>query len=331
MEIRRIQTTAGGTYIVTLPRSAVEQLGLSKGDMVSVHMDDGKLVLTPAVARTPRQTKIVRIEDFPDPKMLELAIVNLYIGGHDVAEIVSDRPIGLSQKKSIRTAAEGLMGIEILEDYSSRVVLQTLVDPSKFELDDLLAKFSSICRAILNDSLISITTGDRALASDAYERGVESTRLYRLMMRICFQALRNIRVRESIKVGSLTSLVVRIIAVRELGRIAYYSMRVAERTGELGSKLPDEILSSTSAMGEIVLDMLEKSVQSLLECNPSLASQVIDRMAEVREHYSNIFRMIIRRPEKEAYTLGLIIRAFRSVAGYAVALADDAILESFSR
>jgi phosphate uptake regulator len=330
MEIRRLQTTVGGTYLVTLPRDLVSRLGLRRGDMLSIHLEDDRLVMVPAVGRAPRQSRAIRIEDFPDPKMLELAIVNSYIVGHDIAEIVSSSSMKLNQKKSVRIATEGLMGVEIIEDYSDRVVLQTLVDPSKFEVDMLLTRFSTICRAILEDAVKSLMDGDRALASDAYERGLESIRLYRLVMRICFQALRNVRVREAVKISDLTILVVRIIAVRELGRIAYYSMKVAERVAEMSFDIPGEIVKAVSEMAGIVLEMQEKSLRALQEHNPSLASEVIDRMGEVREKYAQAFRLIIKRPEKEAYLLGLVIRAVRAVAGYAVALADDAILEAFS-
>ncbi|MEM1944329.1 MAG: PhoU domain-containing protein, partial [Nitrososphaerota archaeon] len=250
---------------------------------------------------------------------------------HDLAEIVSNGSMRLNQKKSIRTATDGLMGVEIIEDYSDRVVLQTLVDPSKFEVNSLLIKFSTICRAVLDDALKSLEVGDRSLASDAFERGLESTRLYRLMMRICFQALRNIRVRDAVKVPDLTSLVVRIIAVREMGRIAYYSMKVAERVAELDTGVHGEIVDGLSDMGHVVVEMQEKAIKALVEHDPSMASEVIDRMSEVRELYERLYRIIIRRPEREAYILGLIIRAVRAVAGYAVALADDAILEAFSR
>ncbi|MEM4297292.1 MAG: PhoU domain-containing protein [Nitrososphaerota archaeon] len=331
MDVRKLQTTVGGTYVVTLPRELVSSLGLSRGDMLSVHLENDRIVLAPTVIKPPSQSRTIRIEDFPDPKMLELAIVNLYIMGHDLAEIVSNGSMRLNQKKSIRTATDGLMGVEIIEDYSDRVVLQTLVDPSKFEVNSLLIKFSTICRAVLDDALKSLEVGDRSLASDAFERGLESTRLYRLMMRICFQALRNIRVRDDVKVPDLTSLVVRIIAVREMGRIAYYSMKVAERVAELDTGVHGEIVDGLSDMGHVVVEMQEKAIKALVEHDPSMASEVIDRMSEVRELYERLYRIIIRRPEREAYILGLIIRAVRAVAGYAVALADDAILEAFSR
>ena len=42
---RKLQTTAGGTYIVTLPKEWVEKLRLKKGDLVSTEMEEDSLVI----------------------------------------------------------------------------------------------------------------------------------------------------------------------------------------------------------------------------------------------------------------------------------------------
>ncbi|MCS7129424.1 MAG: hypothetical protein NZ919_02140, partial [Candidatus Caldarchaeum sp.] len=214
--------------------------------------------------------------------------------------------------------------------YADRIVLQSLVDPSKFEVDLLLDRFTNLSRAVLRDAVNALHAGDKTLAHDAYERGAELTRLYRLMMRICFQALRSSAVRETVKVKDTQSLAVRIIAVRELGRVAYYCMKIAERVEEL-ERSEGEVAALIKEMAEKTDKMLDDSLKALIKHDLLLASSVIDSMDDVRTLYAKAFRAVIKRPEKEAHTLGLIIRAIRAVAGYSVALADDAILEIFSK
>ncbi|MEM1945908.1 MAG: phosphate uptake regulator PhoU [Candidatus Caldarchaeum sp.] len=330
MFVRTIQTTAGGTYIVTIPKQFVKSLGLDKKHVVKVELEDDRIVLLPAAPRPTVVSKTIKIADFKDPKLLSLAIVNFYIMGHDVAQVVSDGKMSLAHKKSVREAVENLVGVEIVEDYADRIVLQSLVDPSKFQVDALLERFTHLSRAVLRDAVNALRSGDRMLARDAYERGAELTRLYRLMMRICFQALRSSAVREAVKVKDVSSLVVRIVAVRELGRVAYYCMKIAERVEEVG-ETNSEIAELVSEMGEKVDKMLDDSLKALLKDDLALASSVIDSMDTVRELYAKAFSKVIKRPEKEAQVLGLIIRAIRAVAGYGVALADDAILEIFSK
>jgi phosphate uptake regulator len=329
MHIRNIQRTVGGTYMVTIPKEFVRTLGLDSGRAVKVELEEDRIVILPTEPRQSIVSKVIKTSEFKDPKLLSLAIVNLYIMGYDVAEIVSDEGImSPAHKKAVREAVENMIGVEIVEDYADRVLLQSLVDPSKFEVDALLQRFTQLSRAVLRDAVKALLSADRALAHDAYERGAELTRLYRLMMRICFQALRSSHVRELVKVRDTPSLVVRIVAVRELGRVAYYCMKSAERVEELGST-EGELAETIAEMAEIVDKMLEQALNSLLRHDLELASSVIDLMDRVRELYAKAFKKIIRRPEREAHVLGLIIRAIRAVAGYGVALADDAILEIF--
>lgn len=331
MHIRNIQRTAGGTYMVTIPKQFVKNLGLDSGRAVKVELEEDKIVIHPTEPRQSIVSKVIKTSEFKDPKLLSLAIVNLYIMGYDVAEIVSESGImSPTHKKAVREAVENMIGVEIVEDYADRFYLQSLVDPSKFEVDALLSRFTQLSRAVLRDAIKALIDADQTLANDAYERGAELTRLYRLMMRICFQALRSSHVRELVKVRDIPSLVVRIVAVRELGRVAYYCMKTAERVLELGSTEKD-LAEAISEMATIVDVMLEQALNSLLRHDLELASSVIDSMDKVRDLYTKIFRKIIRRPEKEAHVLGLIIRAIRAVAGYGVALADDAILEIFSK
>uniref|UniRef100_A0A7C4I349 Phosphate uptake regulator PhoU n=1 Tax=Caldiarchaeum subterraneum TaxID=311458 RepID=A0A7C4I349_CALS0 len=330
MLMRTIQKTAGGTYIVSLPKQIVKTLGLDKRHVVRVTVEDDRIVLTPATVRQTVQSKRIDTSDLRDPKLLGLAIVNSYIMGHDVAEVVSEGKMNPLLKKAVREAVENMIGVEIVEDYADRVVLQTFIDPTKFELDKLLEKFTQFSRAVMRDAAKALRIGDKTLAHDAYERGFELTKHYRLLMRVCFQALHSTVVREAVKVRDTSGLVVRIIAVRELGRVAYYCMRMAERVEEIG-RVEDELAATIEEMVSLVDKMLDDALTALLKHDLSLASTVIDRMENVRTLYTKAFRHIIRKPEKEANILGLIIRAVRAIAGYGVALADDAILEIFSR
>ncbi|MEM0384008.1 MAG: phosphate uptake regulator PhoU [Candidatus Caldarchaeum sp.] len=330
MFVRTIQTTAGGTYMVTLPKQFVKSLGLEKKHVVRVELEDDRIVLTPTTPRQSILSKTIKITDFKDPKLLGLAIVNFYIMGHDVAQVVANGKMSLAHKRSVRESVENLVGVEIVEDYADRVVLQSLVDPSKFEVDQLLERFTQLSRAVLRDAVNALQVGDKTLAHDAYERGAELIRLYRLMMRVCFQALRSSAVREMVKVKDAPSLAVRIIAVRELGRVAYYCMKIAERVEEL-ERCEGEIAAVVREMAEKTDRMLDDSLKALLRHDLLLASSVIDGMDNVRTLYSRVFKLLLKKPEKEAHTLGLVIRAIRAVAGYGVALADDAILEIFSK
>jgi len=331
MEVRKLQTTAGGTFIVTIPREWAERLKLSKGDLVSIELEENDLVMSPTKSRMGAQSRSLGIDQFKDQRLLELCITASYIQGHDITEIVSKGKMAPEQKRWIRQAVESLIGVEIAEDYASQVVLQNLVDPTKFDLNKSLERFSTTAKAVFSDAIRALAENDRALAQDAYERGDESTRLYRLLMRLALQAAVDKSLRAQMNLPNVSSVIVRIIAIRELGRIAYYAMRIAQHVGEIEKRLDEETISIIQKMTRTTLEMQDQAISALLNRNLALAPSVIDKMAQVRRLYETAHASMLKIVgEKSLLAFSLIIRDIRAIAGYTVALADDAVLGVFA-
>jgi AbrB family looped-hinge helix DNA binding protein len=331
MEVRKLQTTAAGTFIVTIPKDWAEKLTLRKGDLVSIELEENDIILSPTRSRVGAQSRSLEIEQFKDQRLLELCITASYIQGHDITEVVSKGKMVPEQKLWIRQAVESLIGVEIAEDFANQVVLQNLVDPSKFDLNRVLERFSTTSRAVFQDAIRAFAENDRALAQDAFERGDESTRLYRLLMRLALQAAADKRLRAQMNLSNISSVVVRIIAIRELGRIAYYAMRIAQHVGELQKRLDSDAIALIQRMTKATLEMQEQATSALINKDLTLASSIIDRMAQVRKLYETAHSFVSKEAnDKTALTLSLIIRDIRAIAGYAVALADDAVLGVFA-
>jgi phosphate uptake regulator len=330
MEVRKLQTTAAGTFIVTIPKDWAGKLKLGKGDHVSVELEENDIVITPTTARPISQTRSLEIDDFKDQKLLELCITSSYIQGHDITEIVSKDKILPDQKRWIRHAVEGLIGVEIAEDYANRMVLQNLVEPSRFEMDKLLERFSATSEAVFQDAIKAFIENDLTLAQDAFERGEESTKVYRLLMRLALLAGKNKKIRDEMKLGDFSTVATKIIAIRELGRIAYYAMRIAQHVGEIEKKLEDNIVAIIQRMTKITIEMQQQAALALLKKDLTLATSVIERMSQVRKLYESAHAMSIKQSERTSLSLSLIIRDIRAIAGYAIALADDAVLGVFA-
>jgi phosphate uptake regulator len=131
------------------------------------------------------------------------------------------------------------------------------------------------------------------------------------------------------KIPDVSSVVIRIIAIRELGRMAYYAMRIAQHVGEIEKKLDDQINSTIQKMTKVSVEMQDQSLDALLKKDLATASTIIDRMVQVRKLYDQAAPLVGKNSERAALALSLIIRDIRAFAGYAVALADDAVLGVF--
>jgi phosphate uptake regulator len=337
-EVRKVQANAAGSFIITIPKEWARKSGLRKGDTIAIEMEEeGSFRILQQQSRSSKtqliHTKSLRIEDFPSQKLLSMCIVASYIQGHDVTEITSTSPMRTEQKKWVRNAVEGLIGVEISEDYSDKVVLQNLIDPSKFEIDKVLMRFSIVIAAIYRDALRALTTGNFDLAADAYERGEEGEKLYRLLMRQAIQAARSRTVREGMGLPEIGDVIVRALAVRELGRLSYYGMRIAQHVEELSSqKIPKAIMSYLSQLEEVCFQMQTQAIEALLKRDLILSAKVMDTMEKVRDIHNRAMVMISKETtdDKVILPLQLVLRDLRALAAYAVAIADDAVLSLFS-
>ncbi len=329
MEVRKVQSTALGTFLVTIPKEWVSQMGLTKGGHVSLELEGTDVVVSPVNKRPSTQLRPLDIDRVKDHKMLELSIGSSYVQGHDITEVVSKDKILPEQKRWIREAVDNLVGVEVAEEYSNRVVLQNLVDPRMFDLDKTMRKFSESFVAVLRDAVNGLATHDSVLAQDAFERGNKSTKLYRLLMRLSLQILRNRKLRDEMKVYSVDDVVMRIMAIKDLGRSAYYSYRTAQHATEIGGEVELPAIRAVKKMAAATASMQEQAFDAFIKQDLTTASSVIDQMDEIRELYQTLHSMSLRGGPVGSLPFSLVVRDIRGIAAYAVALADDAVLSSF--
>jgi phosphate uptake regulator len=327
--VRKVQSTAGGAFLITIPKDWVSKMGVEEGGHVHMELEEEDLVVSPVNKRQMAQSRPLDIDRIRDRKMLELSIGASYMQGHDFTEIISKDKILPEQKHWIRETVDNLIGVEVAEEYAGKVVLQNLVDPKNFDVDVQMKKFNESSLAVLNDAVVGFVKGDLELAQDAYERGLQSTRVYKLLIRLLLQILGNRKLRGELKVYDVTGLLARILAVKDLGRCAYYAYRVAQHVTEIDSRVEHEILVTIQKMAKTTMGMQEEAFEAFVKKDLDRASVVIDRMEEVRKHYEEIFATA-PAGLMASLPFSLIVRDIRGVAGYAVALADDAVLASFS-
>lgn len=79
MEVRKLQTTAAGTFIVTLPKEWTQNLGLKKGDLVNIELEDHDIVISATNAKQDTQSKSMSIDEFREQKLLELCVTASYL------------------------------------------------------------------------------------------------------------------------------------------------------------------------------------------------------------------------------------------------------------
>jgi AbrB family looped-hinge helix DNA binding protein len=152
---RRVLKAGHSSIAVTLPKPWAEAMNLRPGDLIVFDQnDDGTLYLKPApapgdaVAGAPF---LVQARSFDTPGVLHRLIVGAYRVGHDAIEIRTDLPIAAERLEELHTAARGLLGVSVVSQEPTRVVLQNFIDPSKYGLPQLVQRQKMILVAFLEE------------------------------------------------------------------------------------------------------------------------------------------------------------------------------------
>ncbi|RLI09159.1 PhoU family transcriptional regulator, partial [Candidatus Bathyarchaeota archaeon] len=148
-DVRKIQVTGGSTYIVSLPKSWVEQMGLRRGSTVNVvQMDDLTLCIQPKGARTDERARraVITVSDSVSPESLVRRVVSAYLIGYNIIQIRNpSKRIDLVQRYTVKDfTRKKLVGTEILSDLPRELTLQVLLSYAELSVKDALRRMSII-------------------------------------------------------------------------------------------------------------------------------------------------------------------------------------------
>ncbi len=190
---RRVLKAGHSSIAVTLPKPWAEAMNLRPGDLIVFDQnDDGTLYLKPAPtpgAVASSAPYLVQARSFDTPGVLERLVVGAYRVGHDAIEIRTEEPLAPERSEELLQAARGLLGVSVVAQEPTRVVLQNFIDPSKYGLPQLVQRMKMILVAFLEES-------EGVLAQRARSRRLtglaeESKKVLALLVRQLFLASRD--------------------------------------------------------------------------------------------------------------------------------------------
>lgn len=284
-ELRRVQRTTSGTFFVSLPKSWAQRCNLKRGAVVGISEGaNGKLVID-AKYGSELLPKTVILEPGP---LLGREIVANYLLGVDVIRVQGRERIGFEVREAVKSAVSGLIGLEIVEEDKSGIVLQCLLEPSGFPPEKILRRAYAIAAGMHRDVVNAFVEGEIQLAKSVIARDNESNRLYFLLVRILRTVIQNPSLSEKLGVGPIECLDYRLVAslVEAMGDEC---VRMAQKTVELKGAKPDKELGKlfTDFQG-ICFDAHEKALTAFLTADIDLAEKVRDMRKIVEKEFACI-------------------------------------------
>lgn len=317
--VRKVQRTPGGTFFVCVPKRWAVDHGLRSGSIVAVgETADGKLLIDPeyGVAPSPR---VATLRSGP---LLSREIIGNYLLGFDIIRIEPSNRAGFEVRAAVKSTVDRLVGLEIVEEDSSSIVLQCLLEPSGFPPEKILRRSYAIAAGMHRDVVRSFVEGNVALAKSVVARDEEGNRLYFLLVRILRTIVQNPGLSGKLGITSIECLDYRLVASL-VEAIGDECVRVAQKTIELkGVKLGGELKRLLLDFHSCCFAAQENALSAFLIGNVLLAEGVREMQVEIEKAFAGI-EEVARAQSLDVVPLVLAVASFlRQMYEHSVDIAD---------
>lgn len=285
MELRKIQRTSGGTFFVCLPKDWAERNRLDRGSIVSVtETADGNLVIN-SKYNTERSLQVAMIKP---SSFLDRVIIEKYLLGYDIIQVQAKDRISLPDRERVKQASSSLVGLEIVEEDHSKIVMQCLLEPSTFPPQKILRRAYSIVSGVHRDALTALLEGDLQLAKNVVARDNEVNRLYFLLVRVLRTVIQNPGLSEKFGILPIDCLDYRL-AASLVEAIGDHAASIGETTKKLGgAEIPDELSNLISQLHKIAYESHENAINAVFSHDVSVAESVRSEREQVKMLFNEI-------------------------------------------
>jgi phosphate uptake regulator len=245
---------------------------------------DGKLLVNPEYGVVPSPRAVTLKAGL----YLSREIIAKYLLGFDIIRVESKERISFEIRETVKAAVSRLVGLEIVEEDYSSIVLQCLLEPSGFPPEKILRRGYALAAGMHRDGVNALVDGDLNLAKSIMVRDDEVNRLYFLLVRILRTVIQNPGLSENLGVRPIDCLDYRLAAslVEALGDEC---VGIASKAVELkGAKLSKDLKKILVDFHNVCYEAHENAVKAFLAGDIVLAEDVRKAREKVEIAFTEI-------------------------------------------
>jgi phosphate uptake regulator len=335
MESRKIQKVGAATLTISLPKNWVTQRRLKRGDPVFLVEDGEALKVLASQDATERRRSamefLVDADLCDEPGMLERVIVGNYVLGREKITVRSASRLRSEHLDEVRGAMRRLMGIGILDETPSHVVLHCSIDPANYPLEALIKRLYNLGSTMLSEALEALKTSDATLAEDAIKREDDADMMYWLILRLLLSAQLDDALVE--RLGLRTRLEIagdRAIA-RDLEIAADHAHEIAVQVRDVlrnEIEIPDSIMDAFAGLVDLIGQTFAHALGALLSRDLKAANAALDLSKDLEKREQDIVKLLLResrrqRTKEPSFLLPVsgILRSMGQIGGYGRSIA----------
>ena len=327
-ETRKIQFTGKSSYIVSLPKKWVEDIGLKPGErVVIIRQGNSLLQIAPARKQLTKTTKEATIEISRDDERSKpiRKLIALYLLGFNVINVrAKDGRLTTDQRDAVKdTVRKVLMGTEITADSTDGMTIQVLINIVELSVDAAFKRMLLIAKSMLKDAMLALQESNLDLAKEVIKSDDEVDRFSFYIIRQLKIAIQNEHLLADMGLVSPRDCLGYRLIVKSIERVADHTVNIAEDFVEMEESVGKEVLNKITDMSNFALEVLDDACLSLFKRDYNAAEQAIEKSKKIDVIENAVFKNTHgSRKASQLYRTKFITENLRRIAEYASDIAE---------
>jgi phosphate uptake regulator len=323
-ETRKIQFTGKSSYIVSLPKQWITDLGLKQGDQIRmVRKDSSTLELYPPKFETRVQKKeeaTVEIEMDEEASSIIRKLISLYFLGFRTLNVKPKAGrLSPNQRNTVKEAVKKmLMGSEIISDSSGGITVQVLVNLLELSVDGAFKRMIHLAKSMSNDAILAVKENNPDLAEEVINTDDEVDRFGFYIIRQLKIAIQNEHMLKEMGFRNARDCLGYRLVVKNIERTGDHAAFVAKDVLEFKKPIKKEIINRIQEMNEFALSVLDDSCLALFKEDYVQAEKTIEKTGMISKYEKRVRDASKSlRDDEEIYRIRRITENIRRIAEYA--------------
>ncbi len=331
-ETRKIQFTGKSSYIVSLPKQWIIDLGLKQGDQIRmVRKDSSTLELFPPKFESRSQKKeeaIIEINSEEKASSIVRKLISLYFLGFKTINVKSkDGRLSPAQRNTVKEAVKRmLMGSEIISDSSSGITVQVLVNLLELSVDGAFKRMIHLAKSMSSDAILAVKENNLDLAQEVINTDDEVDRFGFYIIRQLKIAIQNEHMLKEMGFRNPRNCLGYRLVVKNIERTGDHAAFIAKDLLEFKKSVKKEILQKLQDMNEFCLSVLDDACLSLFKEDYSQAEITIEKTNDIAKFEKRVREASKSlKDDEEIYRVRRMTENIRRISEYASDIAEIVI------
>jgi len=327
-ETRKIQFTGKSSYIVSLPKQWVMDLGLKQGDQIRmIRKDSSTLEIYPPKFETRSQKKedaTIEIDD-EETSSIVRKLISLYFLGYKTINIKPKTGrLSPNQRNTVKEAVKRmLMGSEIISDSSGGITVQVLVNLLELSVDGAFKRMIHLAKSMSNDAILAMRENNLELAQEVINTDDEVDRFGFYIIRQLKIAIQNEHMLKEMGFRNARDCLGYRLVVKNIERTGDHAAFIAKDVLEFKKPVKKDIVEKIEEMNEFALSVLDDSCLALFKEDYVQAEKTIEKTNEIIKYEKRVRDASKSlKDDEEIYRIRRMTENIRRISEYASDIAE---------